>query len=422
MAASYFTGLEVFIRMARSTIFWEQGKYVVIFFSLWGMLYVGFKKNAVPYVLYLLFLLPAIGLTLSTIDFDDNFRKTVLFNLSGPLCLSLASVFCYGRTIKKDDLLKILDYIVYPLITATVYVILYRPTSIELFTSSGSNAATSGGYSGNQVSTVLGLGFFILLTRFFIPYKNVMVHWTMMFFMALMGYRALLTFSRGGVITAVLMFGVFIAFYYLNSTAITKRKAMIKLFVIGFGVLFLWGYTEGTTGGMITNRYTNKDALGREKADVTTGRGLLISTQLDQFIRNPWLGAGVGSSSVNFEDELGVGSASHNEISRMLSEHGLFGLLALLTLIFAPVITKLQGRKNVYFLAFLLFWFLTLMHSAVRIAAPAFIYALCLLNIDYSPVKEPVRRRKRLAKPNPVIGQYSTLAYSEENFRDIKNN
>ncbi len=409
LAVSYFTGLEVFIRMARSTIFWEQGKYVVIFFSLWGMLYVGFKKNAVPYVVYLLFLLPAVGLTLSTIDFDENFRKSILFNLSGPICLSVASVFCFGRTIKKDDLLKILDYIVYPLITATVYVILYTPTGKDIFISAGSNAATSGGYSGNQVSTVLGLGFFILLTRFFMPYKNVLVHWTMMFFMVLMGYRALLTFSRGGVITALLMAAIFIAIYYLNGTNATKRSTFSKLFIIGFGVFFLWGYTEATTGGMITNRYTNKDALGREKEDITTGRGVLIAAELDQFKRSPWLGGGVGSSSDNFEEELGVNAASHNEVSRMLSEHGLFGLLALLTLIFAPMITKLQGRKNIYFLAFLLFWFLTLMHSSMRIAAPAFIYALCLLNIDYSPVKEPVKRRKVLGESNQALGQQPAM-------------
>lgn len=406
MAAAYFTSLEVFIRMARSTIFWEQGKYAVIFFSLWGILYVGFKKNAVPYVLYLLFLLPAIGLTLSNIDFDENFRKTVLFNLSGPFCLSLASVFCFGRTIKKDDLFKILDYIVYPLITTTVYVILYTPNAKDLFIFSSSNAATSGGYSGNQVSTILGLGFFILVTRFFIPYKNVLVHWTMMFFMALMGYRALLTFSRGGVITAVLMTGIFLTIYFLKGTAITKRKTIIKLFVIGFGVVFLWGYTEVTTGGMIVNRYTNKNASGIEKDDITTGRGVLIAAELAQFVRNPWLGGGVGSSSDNFEEELGVNAASHNEISRMVSEHGLFGLLALLTLIFAPMITKLQGRKNIYFLPFLLFWFLTLMHSSMRVAAPAFIYALCLLNIDYSPVKEPVKRRRSLAKSRAELGQH----------------
>ncbi|WP_418637756.1 O-antigen ligase family protein [Winogradskyella sp.] len=409
MAAAYFTGLEVFIRMARSAIIWEQGKYAVIFFSLWGMFYVGFKKNAVPYVLYLLFLLPAVGLSLSIIDFDDNFKNAILFNLSGPLCLSVASVFCYGRTIKKDDFLKILDYIVYPLITATVYVILYRPTSIELFTYSGSNAATSGGYSGNQVSTVLGLGFFILVTRFFMPYKNVVVHWTMMFFMVLMGYRALLTFSRGGVVAAVLMAFIFIALYFMKGTTLSKRKTMIKLFVISFGVFFLWGYTEVSTGGMITNRYTNKDALGREKEDITTGRGVLIAAELDQFKRSPWLGGGVGSSSDNFEEELGVNAASHNEVTRMLSEHGLFGLLALLTLIFAPMITKLQGRKNIYFLAFLLFWFLTLMHSAMRIAAPAFIYALCLLNIDYSPVKEPAKRRKVLGESNQALGQQPAL-------------
>src|SRR5690606_1258417 len=168
------------------------------------------KKNAFPYVLYLLFLLPGVLVSYDLIAYDANFRTAVLFNLTGPLCLCLASIFIYGRTITLNRLLKILDYIVYPLISMTIYVVLYSPDIRDVITNTASNSAVSGGYGPNQVATVLGLGIFILLTRLIIPYKNILVQWTMMFFLVLMGYRALLTFSRGGVLVAIVISVVFI--------------------------------------------------------------------------------------------------------------------------------------------------------------------------------------------------------------------
>src|SRR5690606_35056299 len=148
------------------------------------------------------------------------------------------------------------------------------------------------------------------------------------------------------------------------------------------------------TGGLIGNRYANEDALGREKEDITTGRVDLLEVEIDAFKEKPFFGIRIGQGKFQFREELGITSASHNEISRMLSEHGLFGILALLVLLFAPLFTKMNGRKNIYFYPFLIFWGLTIAHSSMRIAAPAFIYALCLLNIDYAPKKDPALHRK----------------------------
>src|SRR5690606_32057930 len=126
----------------------------------------------------------------------------------------------------------------------------------------------------------------------------------------------------------------------------------MKLMVLFFGAVMLWGYSEVQTGGMITNRYTNKDALGREKEDITTGRADLMTAELEAFQQNPIFGLGVGRVRGYFDEELSIDLPTHNEISRLFSEHGAFGMLALLTLILAPIITKMQGRKNIYFWSF----------------------------------------------------------------------
>ncbi len=394
LAASYITGAEVFLRMTKAFIFYETGKYAVMVFMLMGILYVGFKKNAFPYILYILLLLPAVLVSLQAIAFDANFRTTVLFNLSGPLCLCLASIFCYGRSIRLQELLKILDYMVYPMISMLVYVFLYTPDIREVVTGTASNAALSGGYGPNQVATIFGLGVFLLFARLLIPYKNSLVHWTMMFFMLWMAYRALLTFSRGGVLVSVIMCLAFLVIVYLGSGLKMKAKISVKVVAIVATGLLLWGYTIVQTGGLIENRYANEDALGNEKDDLTTGRTDLLSVEIEAFKENPFFGIGIGQGKFQFKEEMGISSASHNEVSRMLSEHGLFGIIALLILIFVPIFTKMSGRKNIYFYPFLLFWFLTIITTSMRIAAPAFIYALCLLNIDYAPKKKPALHRK----------------------------
>ncbi len=394
LATAYITGVEVFLRMTKAFIFYETGKYAIIFFMLLGIFFLGFKKNAFPYIVYILLLLPAVLISLDIIAFDANFRNTVLFNLSGPLCLSVAAIFCYNRNIQFQDFLKVLDYIVYPIISMLVYITLYTPDVQDVVTGTASNSALSGGYGPNQVATIMGLGIFILFSRLLIPYKNILVHWTMMFLMVVMAYRALLTFSRGGVLVSVIICVAFLLIIYFNTSLKAKAKISVKVLAIIGVALLIWSYTILQTGGLIGNRYANEDALGREKDDVTTGRVELLAVELDAFKENPLFGIGVGQGKFEYREEMGIKSASHNEISRMLSEHGMFGIFALLVLIFSPLITKMKGRKNIFFYPFLLFWGLTIVHTSMRIAAPAFIYALCLLNIDYAPKKKPALHRK----------------------------
>ena len=80
---------------------------------------------------------------------------------------------------------------------------------------------------------------------------------------------------------------------------------------------------------------------------------------------------------------------------RLLGEHGLIGLIIIFLLIAVPSF-KMIGQpfsNRAFISAFMIFWFLTINHSSMRIAAPAFIYGLCLLNIQY---EKPIIHRKQL--------------------------
>ena len=381
IAAAYTAGIEVFLRMTKAYLLYETGKYLVMFFIVLGLFYDGFKKKAFPYALFFIFLIPGVIVTFEQLSYDVDFRKTILFNISGPLTLSITAIYTFGKSLTFKEFLSILNFLVYPIISMTVYVFLYNPDLRDIITNTAANSAASGGYGPNQVATILGLGFFVLFTRLLIPYKNKLVHFIMMFFLAAMVYRGILTFSRGGMLTGVIMIAVFtILFFYLTNLK-TKAKTIFKLLGVMGVLVFIWGLSLAQTGGLIENRYANKDALGREKEDISTGRVELAETELNAFKTHPFFGIGVGRSKGYFIEELGIELPTHNEITRMLSEHGLFGIIALLILLIAPITNNPFGIKNIYFYPLLLFWFLTINHSAMRIAAPAFIYGLGLITI-----------------------------------------
>src|SRR5690606_30830448 len=173
------------------------------------------------------------------------------------------------------------------------YIALYSPDIREVITNTASNSAVSGGYGPNQVATVLGLGIFILISRLMLPYKNFLVQVVMMFFLAWMGYRALLTFSRGGVLTAVVMSIVFIVVFYFVSSLKNKAKISVKLMGLLAVTLAVWAFTIFQTSGLIENRYANEDDLGREKGDITTGRVELMQTEIVAFEGSPFFGVGL---------------------------------------------------------------------------------------------------------------------------------
>ena len=81
------------------------------------------------------------------------------------------------------------------------------------------------------------------------------------------------------------------------------------------------------------------------------------------------------------EAQTGKVILSHNEITRLLGEHGSFGVLILLILLSTPLILYLNNKHHIYLLCCLLFWLLTINHAAMRLAAPAFVYSLALMKI-----------------------------------------
>ncbi|WP_240472244.1 O-antigen ligase family protein [Mangrovimonas xylaniphaga] len=394
-ACAYFVGAEVFLRATHGSISYEAGKYLVIVFVMMGIFYRGMSGKAYPYFIYIMFLIPSIFVASTTLSFDANFRTNIAFVLSGPICLGLAALFCYKRQVSFGQMNQILLFMVLPIIAHTAYIYLYVPNLQDVLTSTASSRAAAGGFGANQVSAILGLGMFVMAIRLFTKSPSLGLKLLNGGILCLISFRAVTTMSRGGVIAAILSLLVFLMFYYLKASYRKKHEIFLVLLFLGFSLSVTWVIGVQQTRGLLNLRYENKDHLGREKEDLTTGRGELLMDELEGFVSQPFLGIGSSrAKDMRYEIE-GQGVTSHSEFSRTLAEHGILGVIILLILLFKPLDVRFTNRQNYYFFAFLAFWFLTINHMSMRIAMPAFIYALALLHVTHD--QRPLYRQQLTA-------------------------
>ena len=391
-ACAYFVGAEVFFRTTRGAISYEAGKYLVILFILMGMFYRGLSGKGYPYFIYLMFLIPSIFVASTTLSFDANFRTNIAFVLSGPVCLGLAALYCYDKHISFKQMSHILLFMLLSIIAHTVYVYFYAPDLRDVLTNTASNRAAAGGFGSNQVASILGLGMFILGVRIFINSPTLALKLLNIILFVFISYRAVVTLSRGGVITAILCIAIFLIMYFFQAKPKVRNQVMGAFVLFLGGVAMAWVISSNQSSGMVDKRYANQNAAGVEKEDITTGRKQLFMEELEGFITNPFFGIGSSRAKDQRIEEDGQGVTSHNELSRTLAEHGIFGIMMLLILLFKPLDIRAKNKQNYYFYALLAFWFATINHSSMRIAAPAFIYGLALLNVTHE--KRPVHRKQ----------------------------
>lgn len=377
----YIVGAEVFIRMTKGVLLYETGKYLVIVLLLIG-LFKGKVKNKLNFFFIVYFMIILLGIVLTRVPDGESIRKSILFNLSGPICLGIAAIYFYKREIKLSQLINSLYFALLPLISMVVYLYFRTPDLAEIVFGSSANFETSGGFGPNQVATALGFGIFITTVLILLKVNITGYFGLDIFLLFYFIYRGLLTFSRGGLLTGIIAILVFIIFFTISQKG--SKVNIVKYLFLGFVfALTVWFYTSSVTGGMISNRYTNKNKQGVKKEDITTGRKDILLNQLTTFLETP-LGIGVGNGKYNrLHSGKKVTAASHNEAGRLLEEHGIFGFATLLGLLIIPILSGIKAKsiEKAFLFSFFIFWFLTINHSAMRIAFPGFIYGLSLIKI-----------------------------------------
>lgn len=362
---AYIAGSEVLWRMSGANVFWEFGKYVTALVFFVAMLRHDRLAGPAAPLGYFLLLIPSSIISLDTLS-SGVARQLISSTLSGPFALFVCGWFGSHIRLDKKQLAHICIAFITPVIGIGAVVLVNIVTAEAIQFTGESNFATSGGFGPNQVSAVLGLG--ALLCCWCILDKVV----SRLGSLALLGIslalatESALTFSRGGLYAAG---GALVAAaFFLARDNRTRLQLLFMTALIGsIAVYVIAPGLDTFTNGTLSRRFTEISL---------TNRGDIVANEIRLWQENLLFGLGPGGGSYyrlaqSLSDER---AAAHTEFSRVLAEHGLFGLLSLLILGHALYtnLRRAKSKRQRAILSMIIVWSLLFMsNSAMRLVAPS---------------------------------------------------
>lgn len=372
---AYITGSEVLWRMSEAALFWEIGKYATVAIFLVAILRSrNWKSPALP-LLYFILLVPSVALTVMKEDPADA-RTMISGNMSGPLALMISAWFFSRVKLSTAQLRRLFLVLISPIIGVATIAAFSTITTSEITFHNESNFVTSGGFGPNQVSAALGLGALLALLYVLTDKGSWMLRALMLGVMVWLATQSALTFSRGGLYTAA--GGALLAILYLSRDARSRVRVIliaVLLFVVANYVI-LPGL-DAFTGGALSARFQNLNTTGREQ---------IVQADLQIWNENPIFGVGVGESKMEHALYYRV-IAAHTEYTRLLAEHGLFGLASgLLLFVMAAQrfgrLRQMRSPRTKAMIAPMVPWALLYMvDKAMRLVAPSFMFGLSFVTI-----------------------------------------
>jgi hypothetical protein len=176
--------------------------------------------------------------------------------------------------------------------------------------------------------------------------------------------QSAMTFSRSGVIVTGISLAV--AGLILLSGRQYRARTLVSLLALLLCFAILFPLMNSYTGGALLARFQRQDI---------TNRDVLMWQDYEIWKANPFFGAGVGASSVMHWNRI----ASHTEYTRLIAEHGVLGVAALVMLLFL-----VYGRwrrcgerlEKAFVLSSFAWFFLYIGVNGIRLAAPVFALGL----------------------------------------------
>lgn len=396
LAAAYIMGAEVLWRMTDARIFWETAKYAISALFLIGLVRRQGRRINGKAALYLALLAPSILLTLAELPLGAA-REQISFNLSGPLALGLSVLFFTGLTLTESRFQGLLLAPIGPLLGVATIAIRRTVSATPIQFTQESNIVTSGGFGPNQVAAVLGLGAFLAL--FYVLHGRTRLPLSLRVMalaaMAVLATQSALTLARGGLVTAGAAAAVATA-YLVQDRRIRGRILQLAPMLFVVGAYVVTPRLDEFTGGALSKRFQDTSMATRRE---------LFEADLRVWREHPVFGAGPGMAKPA-RDAPGIVAASHTEFSRLLAEHGLFGLgaLLLLALLTAQRFRQAQTPVSRAMVLSMMGWSLLFMvHSAMRLAAPGFLFGLPFASPRFRrPAPVPAEREMELPEAAPV--------------------
>lgn len=363
--AAYTTGAEVLWRMSSARIFWEFGKYAVVVMFVVAMVRQRQSESPARRLAFWYFVLMLPSAMIPVIDLGLGAREALSFNLSGPLALMVSTMFFSGLTILPADRRKLALALIAPLLgiaTITLLGILANP---DLAFGSESNLQSSGNFGPNQVSAALAMG--ALLAFFELLYDRDRFRLLLVPVMIFLTVQSALTFSRGGVFSFVGAAAIGLLFLARDARVRGALVVMALLAAITYYVVL--PQLDTLTGGTLVSRFSDMDLTGRDE---------LVRADLEIWREN--LAFGVGPGQAEAERQRFVKYAvSHTEFSRMIAEHGFFGVASLVVLVamfIGNVRRKTSAAERMIVVSLIVWAVLFTLHAGMRLVAPSFAIGL----------------------------------------------
>lgn len=411
---SYALALEQINRSINATPFvpYELGRYSTTLFIILSLLLLRNTNNSSRAgVIFLLF-----GVT-GFFAMDNYKYADIVTNYLGVLNLGLGMIYFSRLEMTYSDFKGIMKMFMFSIFSFAVLITFKQQQLDKVVYGLRANYETSGGSATNQVSTILGFGVVLLGLAYLTNqriFKTKFVDEAMLFFIL---FRAFLTFSRGGVVTAIIALLLVIAIPKTRNIWANRQVVFRKIdpssYIIGFIFLvFTFLVVNVVTGNFLLLRYQGYTEGSAKKADkydlnsISSNRLVIAESDLVMFADNPVFGVGFGQSrwlrpnyGYNFE------AMAHVEVTRMMSEQGLFGLLMAIIFLFYPFYRIPKDPSN-YNKAIMTALFtvaiLSTFHAAMRTMITPLLYGFACMRF----LPDPKYRYNARSRTDAEVGAF----------------
>ena len=385
---AYISSAELMWRGVEASPVWEYGKYATLLLVILMMLkYRLFTRGLVWPLLFVALLVPGI-LIMPAFD-----RQAVSYELAGPVTLAVLTLALNHIEFKRTDLQRLFAAILAPAVAmAALVVVMLASNDIQFYTQ-GENELITAYIGANQVSSTLSWGalaafFYVFVFGWDKRLRNLMLFG----FISLLAI-SILTFSRAGLWNAI--GAMIVSLFFL----VRDRRRFIfvqgLLLVAGLATYFIvYPLLVDLTDGAVLARFSDFNSTGRDR---------LAISDYQTFTENPVFGVGVGQARYHREYLMDRFKNNHTEYTRLLAEHGIFGLAVILLLLGVPMTQVFSSRPPLSkgISIGLVFWALFyLLHSATRTVAPSFAFGLA--SARFLPEEETLEETGAPVNKSPV--------------------
>ncbi|MCB1031903.1 MAG: hypothetical protein KDA95_11230 [Acidimicrobiales bacterium] len=350
---------------------YEASKYAVIVGAIF--LAVRFAKESRYRTLGLvLAALLAPGAAITIMRMGAAGREHAAANLAGLLALA-AIVAAWGSLrLTLAEVRGLYLVVLGPIVALTASATLGTLRASDLEWTNEGNLDASAGFGPNQVSSLMALGALLSVLVAFqrgVSWRLRVIAITAAVWLV---SQMVLTFSRGGV------FGLVLALAAAGLVALLTSGQRLRT-VVAAGVLLAIGiqimsWAGAFTDGASDQRFTSTD---------TTNRWDIAVADVELFFAKPIFGSGAGMATF---DRGSQQVAAHTEYTRLLAEHGLFGIgvLAVLAAICVRIVRSGKGWYRMASVGLLVLALGQMTHSATRIGSIAIAFGLAALREEQS--------------------------------------